>query len=170
MKNKIKTLLILIYCIAIVFSLISCDNKTPGLQSQPWSSEEISEISSMKKISSKKEEPSGKGDLWANKRLRVGLVGPGYAGEWSLTLSNNLKEKSEEWDIVLYHYGDPAIIGQIHSIEKFIENEMDIIVLYTYSYYTDYYRKTGWDEELKKAREAGIPVILIDRRICCEDK
>lgn len=77
MKNRIKEIIIFIYCIFIAFSLVSCENETPGLQSQPWSSKEISEITSVKKVLSEKEYPSRKGDLWADKRLRVGLAGPG---------------------------------------------------------------------------------------------
>ena len=68
MKSKIKKIIIFIYCIVIAFSLTSCDNKTPGLQSQPWSSEGVSETSSVEKVSSEKEDPSGKGNLWADKR------------------------------------------------------------------------------------------------------
>ena len=170
MKDKIKKIIIFIYCIVIAFSLTSCDSETPGLQSQPWSSGEASETSSVEKVSSEKEDPSGKGDLWADKKLRVGLAGPGYAGAWSLILSDNLKQKSKEWDIVLYHYSEPTPHGQAYSMEKFIEYNMDIIALCTYSYYSNYYSESSWDEALEVVREAGIPVILVDRRICCEDK
>ena len=172
MKDKIKKIIIFIYCIVIAFSITSCDNKTPGLQSQPWSSGEASETSSVEKVSSEKEDPSGKGDLWADKKLKVGLAGPGGGGgtEWRLCVGNDLRQKSKEWDIVLYHYSDVTSQEQIYSMKKFIEYDMDIIALFTYQYYTDYYSESSWDEALEVVREAGIPVILVDQEIYCEDE
>ena len=110
--------------------------------------------------------------LWADKKLRVGLAGPGGGGgtAWRLCVGNDLRQKSKEWDIVLYHYSDVTSQEQIYSMKKFIEYDMDIIALFTYQYYTDYYSESSWDEALEVVREAGIPVILVDRRICCEDK
>ena len=172
MKDKIKKIIIFIYCIVIAFSLTSCDSETPGLQSQPWSSGEASETSSVEKVSSEKEDPSGKGDLWADKKLKVGLAGPGGGGgtEWRLCVGNDLRQKSKEWDIVLYHYSDVTSQEQIYSMKKFIEYDMDIIALFTYQYYTDYYSESSWDEALEVVREAGIPVILVDQEIYCEDE
>ena len=181
MKNIFRIVLIITYCIIITVSLTSCDNETPGLQSQPGS--EPNGISNSKipsQLSSESSKPniSGKGDLWADRKLKVGLVGPGAAGEWSLVLNNNLKTKAWKWNIDLYQNSDPARMGQIYSIDKFIEDEMDIIALYTYNYYSEsswdeeleIYNYYSWDEVLKKARKAGIPVILLDRRIYCEDE
>ena len=37
MKNIFRIVLIITYCIIITVSLTSCDNETPGLQSQPGS-------------------------------------------------------------------------------------------------------------------------------------
>ena len=173
MKSKIKKIIIFIYCIVIAFSLTSCDNKTPGLQSQPWSSEGVSETSSVEKVSSEKEDPSGKGNLWADKRLRIGLAGPGSGRIWNFLVSNDLKHKSEEWNIVLYNYSEPTSHGQVYSMKKFIEYDMDIIALCTYEYHDKIYyegKTFGWDEALEVVREAGIPVILVDQEIYCEDE
>ena len=168
MKRYNKIIIYLIILI-MISNFMSCTN-TAGLSSQPSSEAESLLSSQLPSESSSIPNISGKGDLWANKRLKIGLAGPGYAGEWSVVFSNNLKQKAEEWKIELYQNGDPARMGQIYSIEKFIEDEMDIIALYTYNYYADYYGKTSWDEVLKKVREAEIPVILIDQGIYCKDE
>ena len=60
MKDKIKKIIIFIYCIVIAFSITSCDNKTPGLQSQPWSSGEASETSSVEKVYGREFQQNGR--------------------------------------------------------------------------------------------------------------
>ena len=163
MKSKIKKIIIFIYCIVIAFSLTSCDNKTPGLQSQPWSSEETSETTSVVKSSSEKEDPSGKGDLWADRKLTVGYIGPG-TDELIYTFVNNLNKVSEEWNIELKYYdGQGKDELQKKYLLELIEQDVDIIGV-TVSF------ESGWDEVLKKAKDSNIPIILIDKFIDSTDE
>ena len=53
--------------------------------------------------------------------------------------------------------------NQIAAIRKFIQQQVDCIVLMPLCV-------TGWDSVLQEAREAGIPVILVDRTIETEDE
>ena len=53
--------------------------------------------------------------------------------------------------------------NQITAIRKFIQQQVDYIVLMPI-------REGGWDSVLQEAREAGIPVILVDRRVDVEDE
>ena len=52
--------------------------------------------------------------------------------------------------------------NQITAIRKFIQQQVDYIVLMPIS-------ETGWDSVLQEAKEAGIPVILVDRMVDVED-
>lgn len=51
---------------------------------------------------------------------------------------------------------------QIMAIRKFIQQEVDCIVLAPVT-------ETGWDTVLREAKDAGIPVIIVDRRVDVEN-
>ncbi len=53
--------------------------------------------------------------------------------------------------------------NQIMAIRTFIQQEVDYIVLAPVM-------ETGWDTVLQEAKEAGIPVIIMDRRVDVEDE
>ena len=53
--------------------------------------------------------------------------------------------------------------NQITAIRKFIQQQVDYIVLMPIS-------EGGWDSVLQEAKEAGIPVILVDRMVDVEDE
>ncbi len=52
--------------------------------------------------------------------------------------------------------------NQITSIRTFIQREVDYIVLAPVT-------EDGWDTVLSEAKEAGIPVIIVDRQVAVED-
>ena len=53
--------------------------------------------------------------------------------------------------------------NQIAAIRKFIQQQVDYIVLMPLS-------ETGWDSVLQEARDAGVPVILVDRMVDVADE
>ena len=164
MKDKIKKIIIFIYCIVIAFSITSCEDKTPGLQSQPWSSGEVSETSSVEKVSSEKEDPSGKGNLWADKKLSVGVIGPGSESAWRTASIQNIYNVVKEWNIDMeFADGQCKQQIQIEHLEDLIEKEVDVIGFIPVVEY-------GWEKILMKVKQAGIPVILIDRTVNCADE
>ena len=52
--------------------------------------------------------------------------------------------------------------NQISAIRRFIQQQVDYIVLMPI-------QETGWDSVLQEARDAGIPVILVDRMVSVKD-
>lgn len=52
--------------------------------------------------------------------------------------------------------------NQILAVRRFIQQQVDYIVLMPLS-------ESGWDSVLQEARDAGIPVILVDRMVDVED-
>ena len=84
MKRNIRIIVYLMILIMVISNLISCEN-TAGLSSQS-SSEAESLLSSQShaQLSSESSKPdiSGKGDLWADKKLTIGVLGPGAEGTW----------------------------------------------------------------------------------------
>ena len=53
--------------------------------------------------------------------------------------------------------------NQIKAIRNFIQQEVDYIVLAPVT-------ETGWDTVLKEAKDAGIPVIIVDRMVKVSDE
>ena len=90
----------------MISNLISCTN-TSGQQSLPTSKNESlssSQIQSQLSSESSKPDISGKGDLWADKRLRVGYIGQGADGNWYTTVHNKLKDSAQQFNVNLTFY------------------------------------------------------------------
>ena len=102
MKKEKISLLILI--ILIIITITSCDNITPGLCLQPGSREDdISSSNIPSQLSSELSMPdiSGKGNLWADKKLTIGLIGPGAEGARRIAHTNDIMNKSKERKVFL---------------------------------------------------------------------
>lgn len=63
---------------------------------------------------------------------------------------------------LLYEDAQQKQENQLKAIRNFILQEVDYIIL-------DPIVETGWDAVLLEAKEAGIPVILVDRKVVVED-
>lgn len=59
--------------------------------------------------------------------------------------------------------GQQKQTNQIMAIRTFIQQEVDYIVLAPVT-------ETGWDTVLQEAKDAGIPVIIVDRKVDVEDE
>ena len=161
-KSKLSLLILLL----IIFTITSCEN-TPGLQSQPGSKPEtISNSNISSQLSSEFSKPavSGKGDLWADKKLTVSYISPGASGSWSTVCHNNIKHAAWKWNINLsFLDGSGKAELQIEEFKKQLERNVDAIIL------SPFY-ETVWDELFEKARAKNIPVILCDRYADCADE
>ena len=103
MKRNNKIIIYLMTLIIVINNLISCTN-TSGQQLQPTSKNESlcsSQIQSQLSSESSKPDISGKGDLWADKKLTIGVLGPGAEGAWKTTLTKDIMDAAEEWNIEL---------------------------------------------------------------------
>lgn len=95
--------------------------------------------------------------------IQVGYSQVGTESAWRLANTESIKSAAREAGISLhFEDADQQQERQIEAIRTFIKEEVDVIVL---SPVVD----SGWDEVLTEAREAGIPVLLSDRRIETED-
>ena len=95
--------------------------------------------------------------------IQVGYSQVGTESAWRLANTESIKSAAREAGISLhFEDADQQQERQIEAIRTFIREEVDVIVL---SPVVD----SGWDEVLTEAREAGIPVLLSDRRIETED-
>ena len=94
----------------------------------------------------------------------VGISQVGAESDWRVANSESMKAVFSEKNGYRLLFDDARQIqeNQIMAVRKFIQQEADYIVLMPLS-------ETGWDSVLQEARDAGIPVILVDRMADVED-
>ncbi len=97
------------------------------------------------------------------KTIRVGYAQVGTESAWRLANTESIQSAAREFGIQLfYENADQSQKKQVEAVHKFITLKVDVIVI---SPVID----SGWDEVLREAKEAGIPVILSDREITVQD-
>ena len=103
-------------------------------------------------------EPAGE-DL-----IVIGMCQVGAESDWRVANSESMKAvfTEENGYRLLFEDARQKQENQITAIRKFIQQQVDYIVLMPIS-------EDGWDSVLQEAREAEIPVILVDRMADVED-
>ncbi|MCR5675910.1 MAG: ABC transporter substrate-binding protein [Lachnospiraceae bacterium] len=95
----------------------------------------------------------------------VGFSQLGAESDWRSAHTESMLSAFTEENgyTLLYQNGQQKQANQITAIRTFIQQGVDYIVLAPAT-------EAGWDSVLEEAREAGIPVILVDRRVDVTDK
>ena len=97
--------------------------------------------------------------------ITVGFSQLGAESDWRSANTDSMLEAFTEANgySLVYKNGQQKQANQITAIRTFIQQEVDYIVLAPAT-------ESGWETVLGEAREAGIPVILVDRRVNASDK
>lgn len=95
----------------------------------------------------------------------IGFSQVGSESDWRNANTDSFKEAftSEEGYYLLYEDAQQKQENQLKAVRNFILQEVDYIVL-------DPIVETGWDTVLMEAKDAGIPVIMVDRQAVVEDE
>lgn len=95
----------------------------------------------------------------------IGMCQVGAESDWRVANSESMKAvfTEENGYRLLFEDARQKQENQITAIRKFIQQQVDYIVLMPIS-------ESGWDSVLQEAKEAGIPVILVDRLADVEDE
>ncbi len=97
------------------------------------------------------------------KKIIMGFSQIGSESEWRTASSRSITEAAQDADIELkFMDAQQRQENQIKAIRGFIAQRVDIIAFTPII-------QTGWDSVLREARDADIPVILVDRTIDTED-
>lgn len=101
----------------------------------------------------------------ADDLLVVGISQVGAESDWRVANSESMKAVFTEENGYRLLFEDARQIqeNQIIAVRKFIQQQVDYIVLMPLS-------ETGWESVLQEARDAGIPVILVDRMADMKDE
>ena len=90
--------------------------------------------------------------------LVVGYAQLGAESEWRTANTNSVKAAAEELGIELkFTDAQQKQENQIKSIRSFIAQQVDVIGIPPVV-------ETGWETVFQEAKDAGIPIILVDRR------
>ncbi len=95
----------------------------------------------------------------------VGFSQVGAESEWRVANTESMREalSTKNGYELIYNDARQEQENQIRAIRTFIQQNVDYIVFSPKV-------ETGWDSILQEAKEAGIPVIMIDRDIEVEDR
>ena len=97
--------------------------------------------------------------------IRVGFSQVGSESDWRLANTKSMIDALSEakgFDL-LFDNAMQKQENQLLAIRNFIQQEVDYIVVAPISEY-------GWDNVLQEAKDAGIPVIIVDRQIQVADE
>ncbi len=88
----------------------------------------------------------------------VGYAQVGAESEWRTANTDSVKETAEQLGVELrFSDGQQKQENQIKAIRSFIAQKVDVIGVPPIV-------ETGWTEVFQEAKDAGIPIILVDRR------
>lgn len=140
-----KRILLLISMMILAFGIIGC---TQGMNQN-------SELSQAEKEKQDNEE---------DETILVGFSQLGAESDWRNANTISMKEvfTADSRYRLIFEDGQQKQANQITAIRKFIQQDVDYIVLAPVT-------EEGWDTVLREAKEAGIPVIVVDRMISVED-
>ena len=95
----------------------------------------------------------------------VGISHVGSESDWRIACTESLKSTftQENGYYLIFEDAQQKQENQLKTMRDFILQEVDYIIL-------DPIVETGWDAVLKEAKDAGIPVILVDRQVKVSDE
>ncbi len=94
----------------------------------------------------------------AYEELVVGYSQIGAESEWRTGNTDSIKEAAENLGVeLIFSDGQQKQENQIKAIRTFIAQQVDVIGVSPVI-------ETGWDSVFQEAKDAGIPIILVDRR------
>ena len=99
-----------------------------------------------------------------SERITVGFSQLGAESDWRSVNTASMKDTFTEENgyTLIFEDGQQKQANQIRAIRMFIQREVDYIVLAPVM-------ETGWETVLQEAKDAGIPVIIVDRKVDVSD-
>lgn len=110
--------------------------------------------------SQKEPEPETEG----NDLTVVGIIQVGAESDWRIANTESMKQQFTERNgyRLLFEDARQKQENQVMALRKFIQQKVDYIILMPIE-------ENGWTSVLQDAKDAGIPVILVDRMVNVED-
>ncbi|WP_058308496.1 ABC transporter substrate-binding protein [Gracilibacillus massiliensis] len=157
MKSIKQVLMIFVTVLSLVFILSACNTENTNSSNEDTTAEENNEETTNDSEESEGEESSDP--------IVVGFSQIGAESGWRTAETESIKETLENDPQFELKFSDAQQKqeNQIKALRNFIAQEVDIIALAPVV-------ESGWETVLTDAKDAGIPVILLDRGIEVEDE
>ena len=100
----------------------------------------------------------------AGDMIKVGFAQVGHESDWRTASTASAQEvfSAENGYDLIFNDADQDSSVQLEAVRSFIQQQVDYIII-------DPIVETGWDQVLEEAKDAGIPVFVIDRAINCDE-
>ena len=104
----------------------------------------------------------GKSASKSDPKLLLGFSQIGSESAWRIGNTNDIEKQAENYEVsLMFENANQKQENQIAAIRRFIAYKVDVIAFSPIV-------EEGWDNVLTEAKDAGIPVILVDRDISTE--
>ena len=143
---RMKKVLVATLTAAMVFSLTACGSSGESAGGSSSGSKDASSSSSK-----------------SDDLISIGFAQVGHESDWRTASTESCRStfsKENGYDLSFVDC-DNKSADQLEAVRNFVEQEVDYIII-------DPIVETGWDTVLKEAKDAGIPVLVIDRNIKAE--
>ncbi|WP_261302066.1 ABC transporter substrate-binding protein [Paenibacillus andongensis] len=93
----------------------------------------------------------------------LGFSQLGSESEWRIANTSSIKNSANESDVkLIFQNAEQSQEKQIEAIREFAKEKVDVIAIAPVV-------ETGWEPILREVKQAGIPVIIIDRYVDVKD-
>lgn len=93
----------------------------------------------------------------------LGFSQLGSESKWRIANSSSIKNSADESDVkLIFQNAEQSQEKQIEAIREFVKQKVDVIAIAPVV-------ETGWEPILREVKQAGIPVIIIDRNVDVTD-
>lgn len=147
-----KKVLFGVFSILVVLSMVGCQAATPVATEAPKA--EAPKAEAPKAEAPKAEAPK----VWEYKDMTVGYAQIGAESEWRTANTASIQETAKKLGINLkFSDAQQKQENQIKALRSFIADKVNVIGIAPVV-------TTGWETVFKEAKDAGIPIIMVDRR------
>lgn len=156
---KMKKTLSLMLCIAMVTAMVTaCGGKA---DETPAATQETEESATTTEGTSNTEESQ---EADTKELITIGFSQVGAESDWRVANTESMKSALTEENGFKLIFADAQQKqeNQIKAVRDFISQEVDVITIAPVT-------ETGWETVLGEAKDAGIPVIIVDRMINVSD-
>jgi simple sugar transport system substrate-binding protein len=151
MKTLFKSMAYLVMVAVFMFAVVACGGAPAAPAPAPVKEEAAAPAPAKEEAAA----PAAKKDY---KDLVVGYAQIGAESEWRTANTESVKEEAKNLGVELkFSDAQQKQENQIKAIRSFIAQQVDVIGISPVV-------ETGWETVFQEAKDAGIPVILVDRR------
>lgn len=145
-----KTIRLLIIALLVVWTLAGCSEETRTMPSE--------KAASLERLSELPSEP-----VLPERQIVIGFSQLGSESDWRRANTLSIQEAAKEAGIkLLFDNAEQSQEKQFEAVRSFVKQQVDVIAIAPVV-------EDGWEPILREIKQAGIPVIIVDRLVTVSD-